>query len=142
MLNLTHLSHQFSSLFRPSNGGESTKFGTFNGVFLPTLLTILGAVMYLRTGWVVGNAGLWGGLLIITLANASTLCTGLSISSVATNIRVRAGGAFSIISQSLGLEVGGSVTMPFYLAQAIKCRGLCKPSKLILDTPIQLLSGR
>ncbi|HEX9922404.1 MAG TPA: amino acid permease, partial [Anaerolineae bacterium] len=98
---------------------EPNKFGTFDGVFLPTLLTILGAVMYLRTGWVVGNAGLLGGWLIIFLANVITFCTGLSISSVATNIRVGAGGSFSIISQSLGLEVGGSVNLPFYLAQAI-----------------------
>ncbi|RME62393.1 MAG: hypothetical protein D6790_06350, partial [Caldilineae bacterium] len=98
---------------------EAPKFGAWDGVFLPTVLTILGAVMYLRTGWVMGNAGLWGGLAVIALANLITICTGLSISSVATNIRVRAGGAFSIISQSLGLEVGGSVTIPFYLAQAI-----------------------
>lgn len=98
---------------------QSVKFNTFDGVFLPTLLTILGAVMYLRTGWVVGNAGLVGGWLIITLANVITLATGLSISSVATNIRVGAGGSFSIISQSLGLEVGGSVNLPFYLAQSI-----------------------
>lgn len=75
--------------------------------------------MYLRTGWVVGNAGLGGALLIICLSNLITICTGLSISSVATNIRVGAGGAFSIISQSLGLEVGGSVNLPFYVAQAI-----------------------
>jgi solute carrier family 12 sodium/potassium/chloride transporter 2 len=98
---------------------EAKKFGTFEGVFLPTMLTILGAVMYLRTGWVVGNAGLMGGLLIILLANVITFCTGLSISTVATNIRVGAGGSFSIISQSLGLEVGGSVNLPFYLAQSI-----------------------
>ena len=98
---------------------ETKKFGTFDGVFLPTLLTILGAVMYLRTGWVVGNAGLIGAWLIILLANIITFCTGLSISSVATNIRMGAGGSFSIISQSLGLEVGGSVNLPFYLAQAI-----------------------
>ncbi|MEZ4862824.1 MAG: amino acid permease [Caldilineaceae bacterium] len=98
---------------------EGQKFGAFDGVFLPTLLTILGAVMYLRTGWVVGNAGLLGAFLVITLANVITFCTGLSISSVATNIRVGAGGSFSIISQSLGLEVGGSVNVPFYLAQAI-----------------------
>lgn len=98
---------------------ESKKFGAFDGVFLPTLLTILGAVMYLRTGWVVGNAGLLGAWLIIALANVITFCTGLSISSVATNIRVGAGGSFSIISQSLGLEVGGSVNLPFFLAQAI-----------------------
>ncbi|MFT7585358.1 MAG: solute carrier family 12 sodium/potassium/chloride transporter 2 [Cellvibrionaceae bacterium] len=94
-------------------------FNTFEGVFLPTLLTILGAVMYLRTGWVVGNAGILGGFLIITISNVITLCTGLSISAIATNIRVGAGGSFSIISQSLGLEVGGSVNLPFYIAQAI-----------------------
>ncbi len=104
---------------KPSPTTDVPKFGTLNGVFLPTLLTILGAVMYLRTGWVVGNAGLLGGLLIILLANFITISTGLSVSTIATNIRVRAGGAFSIISQSLGLEVGGSVTVPFYLAQAI-----------------------
>lgn len=95
------------------------KFGTFGGVFTPTILTVLGAIMYLREGWVVGNAGLGGAWLIIILANVITFSTGLSISSVATNIRVRAGGAFSIISQSLGLEVGGSISVPFYFAQAI-----------------------
>ena len=107
------------SLGLGSSTTEIRKFGTFNGVFLPTLLTILGAIMYLRTGWVVGNAGLLGAWAIIALANAITFCTGLSIATVATNIRVGAGGSFSIISQSLGLEVGGSVNLPFYLAQAI-----------------------
>lgn len=102
-----------------STSPKAQKFGTFDGVFLPTLLTIMGAVMYLRTGWVVGNAGLAGGVLIVLLSNLITICTGLSISSIATNIRVKAGGAFSIISQSLGLEVGGSVSVPFYLAQSI-----------------------
>lgn len=111
---------QISKLLpKPAEITQNTKFGTIEGVFLPTLLTILGAVMYLRTGWVVGHAGLLGGWLIIFLANVITFCTGLSISSVATNIRVGAGGSFSIISQSLGLEVGGSVNLPFYLAQAI-----------------------
>lgn len=102
-----------------SGNNDIKKFGTLEGVFLPTLLTILGAVMYLRTGWIVGQAGLFGAWLIIALANLITICTGLSISTIATNIRVGAGGSFSIISQSLGLEVGGSVNVPFYLAQAI-----------------------
>ncbi len=107
------------NVFSFASNGDVQKFGTFDGVFLPTLLTILGAVMYLRTGWVVGNAGLLGAWAIILLANAITFCTGLSISTVATNIRVGAGGSFSIISQSLGLEVGGSVNVPFYLARSI-----------------------
>lgn len=98
---------------------STPKLNTLNGVFTPTILTILGAIMYLREGWVVGNAGLGGALLIIIIANVITVTTAMSISSVATNIRVRAGGAFSIIAQSLGLEVGGSISLPLYLAQAI-----------------------
>jgi len=94
-------------------------FGTFSGVFVPTLLTILGVIMYLREGWVVGNAGLLGAWLVILLSFGITGFTGLSLSSIATNIRVGAGGAFNIISQSLGLEVGGSVGVPLYLSQAL-----------------------
>jgi amino acid transporter len=101
---------------KPAN---NARLGTFTGVFVPTLLTILGAIMYLREGWVVGNAGLGGALLIILLANLITFTTALSISAVVTNIRVRGGGAFPMISQSLGMEVGGSVSVPLYLAQAI-----------------------
>lgn len=95
------------------------KFGTFAGVFTPTLLTILGVIMFLREGWVVGNAGLLGAWIIILLAFTITAFTGLSMSSITTNIRIGAGGAFSMISQSLGLEVGGSIGIPLYLSQAL-----------------------
>jgi solute carrier family 12 sodium/potassium/chloride transporter 2 len=94
-------------------------FGTFGGVFTPTLLTILGVIMFLREGWVVGNAGLLGAWLIILLSFAITGFTGFSLSSITTNIRIGAGGAFNIISQSLGLEVGGSVGVPLYISQAL-----------------------
>lgn len=94
-------------------------FGTFAGVFTPTLLTILGVIMFLREGWLVGNAGLLGAWLIILLAFAITAFTGLSLSSVTTNIRIGAGGAFNVISQSLGLEVGGSIGIPLFLSQAL-----------------------
>ena len=94
-------------------------FGTFGGVFTPTLLTILGVIMFLREGWIIGNAGLLGGLLIIGLGFGITLCTALAMSSIATNIRIGAGGAYAVIAQSLGLEVGGSVGIPRYLSQAL-----------------------
>ena len=97
---------------------NSYKFGTFQGVFTPTLLTILGVIMYLRAPWVVGNAGVVGAIGIITLATMITLFTALSMSSIVTNIRIKAGGAFSIISQSLGLEAGGAIGIPLYIAQA------------------------
>ncbi|NNF19585.1 MAG: Na-K-Cl cotransporter, partial [Flavobacteriaceae bacterium] len=94
-------------------------FGTFAGVFAPTTLTILGVIMYIRQPWVVGNAGIIGALSIVLLSVAITVTTALSLSSITTNVRIGAGGAFSLISQSLGLEIGGSIGIPFYFAQAI-----------------------
>ncbi len=64
---------------------EGRKLGTFLGVFTPTVLTILGVIMYMRLGWVLGNMGLQNTLLIVLLANSITLITTLSFSSVATN---------------------------------------------------------
>ena len=95
------------------------KFGTFGGVFTPTLLTIIGVIMYLRLGWVVGNAGLLGAWLIIIISFLITLTTALSMSSITTNIKIGAGGAYAIISQSLGLEIGGSLGIPRYVSQAL-----------------------
>jgi len=101
---------------QPTN---SKKFGTFAGVFTPTLLTILGVIMYLRMGWVVGNAGLLGAWLIIIVSFLITLTTALSMSAITTNIRIGAGGAYAIISQALGLEVGGSLGIPRYISQGL-----------------------
>lgn len=98
---------------------QDTKFGTFGGVFTPSILTILGVIMYLRLPWVVGNAGLLGGWLIMAVAVGITTATGLSLSSIATNTRLEAGGPYAIIARSLGLEVGGSVGVPLYLSQAL-----------------------
>ncbi len=95
------------------------KLGTFAGVFTPTILTILGVIMYLRMGWVVGNAGLGGAVLIIVLAKMITVTTGLSIAAIATNTRVGAGGSYALISRSLGLEAGSAVGIPLYLSQTL-----------------------
>ncbi len=104
---------------RPPGQAAPKLFGTFAGVFTPTLLTILGVIMYLRLPWTVGNAGLLGGILIILLANAITAATGLSLSSIATNTRMGAGGPYAITSRSLGFEIGGSIGVPLYLSQAL-----------------------
>ncbi|MFU8856663.1 MAG: Na-K-Cl cotransporter [Deferrisomatales bacterium] len=98
---------------------QGPQLGTFLGVFTPTVLTILGVIMYLRFGWVVGHAGLGKALLIVCLANGITLITTLSLSAVATNTRLGAGGAYYIISRSLGPEIGGAIGLPLFLAQAL-----------------------
>ncbi|WP_224491350.1 amino acid permease [Robertkochia flava] len=98
---------------------KHNKFNTIQGVFIPTLLTILGIILFLRLPWVVGNAGVGGAVLIILISVSITLLTSLSLSSIISNIRIGFGGAFSIISRSLGLEIGGSIGIPLYLSQAI-----------------------
>jgi solute carrier family 12 sodium/potassium/chloride transporter 2 len=65
--------------------GKPGGLGTFGGVFTPSTLTILGVIMYLRFGWVVGNVGLWGTFLIVTLSTLITFLTALSIAAIATD---------------------------------------------------------
>jgi len=93
--------------------------GTFGGVYTPSILTILGVIMYLRFGWVVGNVGLIGSLIIVTLATSITFLTSLSVAAIATDQRVRIGGAYYMISRSLGIESGGAIGIPLYIALAL-----------------------
>jgi solute carrier family 12 (sodium/potassium/chloride transporter), member 2 len=100
----------------PDESLRGAGLGTFGGVFTPSILTILGVIMYLRFGWVVGNVGLLGTLLIVVMCTSITFLTGLSMASIATDRRVGTGGAYFMISRSLGLETGGAVGIPLYLA--------------------------
>jgi amino acid transporter len=93
--------------------------GTFGGVFTPSILTILGVIMYLRFGWVLGHVGLPGTLLIVTLSTAITFLTALSVAEIATDQRVRIGGAYYMVSRSIGVETGGAVGIPLFFAQAL-----------------------
>lgn len=102
----------------PDAAAAPERFTTFAGVLRPVLLTILGAMLYLREGWLVGGTGLFGALLVIAAAYVITGTTSLSLSSIATNVRVRPGGAFAIIAQALGLEAGGSIGIPLFIAQS------------------------
>ena len=99
--------------------GGHEGFGTFKGVFTPSILTILGVIMYLRMGWVVGHVGLFGTFLIVSMASTVTFLTALSISATATNMKVGGGGAYYMISRSLGVEAGAAIGLPLYLAQAL-----------------------
>lgn len=104
---------------RPAASPSAARFGTFGGVFTPSLLTILGVIMFLRFNTVVGYAGLWYALAILGGSTVITLITGLSIASIATNMRVKGGGAYYLISRSLGAEFGGVIAVFFFIAQAV-----------------------
>ncbi len=95
------------------------KFGAFAGVFTPSVLTILGVIMYQRMGWLVGNAGLVGSLVIVALAHVISVTAGLSVASIATSRTVRTGGAYHIISRSLGLPIGGAIGLALFVAMSL-----------------------
>ena len=92
-----------------------TKFGTFSGVFTPSILTILGVIMYLRLPTIIGQAGLWATLAIIVIAHIISVTTGLSVSSIATDKKVQAGGTYYMISRSLGLSIGGTLGLALFV---------------------------
>ncbi|MBS3756431.1 MAG: amino acid permease [Desulfobacterales bacterium] len=93
--------------------------GTFSGVFTPSILTILGIILFLRLGYVVGNAGLIRALVIIGLANLISVLTSASLAAVATNLKVKGGGDYYLISRTLGLEFGGAIGIVLFLAQSV-----------------------
>ncbi len=101
------------------NESKGYGFGTFQGVFTPSILTIIGVILYLRFGWMLGNVGLATSLVIVTAGSAITFLTGLSISSLATNMRMKGGGAYFMLSRSFGAEAGAAMGIPLALSQAV-----------------------
>lgn len=92
-------------------------FGTAP-VFLAAISTILGAILFLRFGYAVANAGFIGTVGIILLGHMVTIPTAMALAEIATNQKVDGGGEYFIISRSFGLEIGGAIGIALFLAQA------------------------
>lgn len=92
------------------------KQGTFVGVFCPVLQNIIGIILFLRMPYVTGEAGLWKTLCIIFLCSGASSLTILSLSAIATNGKIKAGGTYYLLSRSLGPATGGAVGILFYVA--------------------------
>uniref|UniRef100_A0A8C7IRN3 Solute carrier family 12 member 7-like n=1 Tax=Oncorhynchus kisutch TaxID=8019 RepID=A0A8C7IRN3_ONCKI len=95
--------------------GPSPALGTLIGVYLPCLQNILGVILFLRLTWIVGTAGIMESLAIVVMTCSCTMLTAISMSAIATNGVVPAGGSYYMISRSLGPEFGGAVGLCFYL---------------------------
>ncbi|HUV64388.1 MAG TPA: amino acid permease [Sedimentisphaerales bacterium] len=100
-------------------GQKGNQFSTFAGVFTPSILTVLGAIMFLRAGYVVGEAGILNAILILCAAEVISLLTAVSMSAIATNTPVAGGGAYFLISRALGPQFGGAIGLALFLAQAL-----------------------
>ncbi|XP_019718471.1 solute carrier family 12 member 2 isoform X1 [Hippocampus comes] len=95
------------------------KFGWIKGVLVRCMLNIWGVMLFIRMSWIVGQAGIALSCLIVAMATVVTTITGLSTSAIATNGFVRGGGAYYLISRSLGPEFGGSIGLIFAFANAV-----------------------
>ena len=101
------------------NDGLRNQFGAFGGVFTPSILTILGVIMFMRAGYVIGEGGIRSAFVILLIANSITFLTGLSICATATNTPIRGGGAYFMISRVLGPEFGGAIGLALFFGQAL-----------------------
>jgi amino acid transporter len=128
------------------------RFGTAP-VFLTSICTILGAIMFLRFGYAVGNLGLIGALSIIIVGHLITIPTGLALSEIATNLKVGGGGEYYIISRSFGTSIGSAIGVMLYSAQIISVAfyviafaeifkaGFFVPIRQFLILPLELFEG-
>ncbi|XP_021025513.1 solute carrier family 12 member 3 isoform X1 [Mus caroli] len=99
--------------------GEPVRFGWVKGVMIRCMLNIWGVILYLRLPWITAQAGIVLTWLIILLSVMVTSITGLSISAISTNGKVKSGGTYFLISRSLGPELGGSIGLIFAFANAV-----------------------
>src|SRR3989338_8715795 len=101
-------------MFKKNSDG---KFGTIEGVFIPNVLQMIGAILFLRLGWVLGHAGIVQMSAIITLSALLLFVTGLSLSAIVSNMRMSGGGAYFLISRALGIEFGSALGLLSCVAQ-------------------------
>ena len=112
---LQAIGDSFASLLVANKGG----LGAMSGVFVPCMLSIIGLVLFLRLGWSVGEAGVLGSLSMIGVGTAMSFLTAFSLCALATNGKIRGGGAYYLISRSLGPEMGGAIGVCFFLANSV-----------------------
>jgi len=125
------------------------KLGTFAGVFTPSILTILGLILFLKLQDVVGSAGLGQALIIILIANLISILTSMSVAAVATNLKVKSGGDYYLISRTLGLQFGGAIGLVLFCAQSVSvgfyCIGFAQVTTEILQWQgpwaVQMVAG-
>uniref|UniRef100_A0A803YFH1 Solute carrier family 12 member 2 n=1 Tax=Meleagris gallopavo TaxID=9103 RepID=A0A803YFH1_MELGA len=107
-----------AATYTPDSKGI-VKFGWIKGVLVRCMLNIWGVMLFIRLSWIVGQAGIGLSVVVIAMATVVTTITGLSTSAIATNGFVRGGGAYYLISRSLGPEFGGAIGLIFAFANAV-----------------------
>ncbi|XP_055689651.1 bumetanide-sensitive sodium-(potassium)-chloride cotransporter isoform X2 [Lutzomyia longipalpis] len=133
---ISNKTHSLQNRAGRSTSEGGMKFGWKQGVLMRCLLNIWGVMLFLRLSWVVGQAGVGQGILLILTTTVVTTITALSMSAISTNGVIKGGGTYYMISRSLGPEFGGSIGLIFSLANAVACAmyvvGFCESMQDLL----------
>ncbi|TNN52808.1 Solute carrier family 12 member 8 [Liparis tanakae] len=98
---------------------EPVLFGTWDGVFTTCMINIFGVVLFLRTGYLVGNTGVLLGMFLVSLVVLVALVAVMSGIGVCEQCGVGSGGIYSMISIVLGGRVGGTVGLLYVFGQCV-----------------------
>ncbi|XP_060006422.1 solute carrier family 12 member 8 isoform X2 [Lagenorhynchus albirostris] len=98
---------------------EPVLFGTWDGVFTSCMINIFGVVLFLRTGWLVGNTGVLVGVFLVSFVALVALVTVLSGIGVGEHCDVGTGGVYSMIAAVLGGQTGGAIGLLYVLGQCV-----------------------
>ncbi|NXR25154.1 S12A8 protein, partial [Cinclus mexicanus] len=98
---------------------EPVLFGTWDGVFTSCMINIFGVVLFLRTGWLVGNTGIVMGMFLVSFVILVALVTVLSGIGVCEKCSIGSGGVYSMISTVLGGQVGGTIGVLYIFGQCV-----------------------
>ncbi|KAM6162855.1 solute carrier family 12 member 8 isoform 1-T1 [Erethizon dorsatum] len=98
---------------------EPVLFGTWDGVFTSCMINIFGVVLFLRTGWLVGNTGVLMGMLLVSSVVTVALVTVLSGIGIGEHSSMGSGGVYSMISSVLGRQMGGTIGLLYVFGQCV-----------------------
>ncbi len=102
-----------------NNEQSRRNLGTISGVYLPSLQSILGVILFLRLTHVTSQAGVVYTTLLLLISTASTILTWSSLSAIVTNGDIKSGGPYYIISRTLGVDIGCSLGLLYYIGNTL-----------------------
>jgi potassium/chloride transporter 4/5/6 len=108
-----------SSTSRQSNDQDDEKLNTLHGVIFPSLQSILGVLLFLRLTHITSQAGCIYTTILILISTSSTLLTWSSLSAIVTNGQIQNGGPYYIISRTLGVDIGCSLGILYYIGNTL-----------------------